>query len=474
MMTHKSDEPSFVFVLDDDLAFAGLATRWLEDAGVTRVAAFSEPGACLDHLRLSPPDAICLDLHLGEIPGTAVLEQIRGIAPDVPVIMLTADGDTESVVAAMRLGAYDYLVKPVEPGKLRLTVAHAVERRRMAARLASLERTSREDAYAGVIGRSEPMSRLLRLVDKAGPSDVPVLICGEVGTGKSLIARAVHARSRRRMRPFVTLDCPGQSASWHEPSLFGYEHGASPRTKARARGAVDEAEGGTLLVHEVSALASFLQGPLCELIERGRFRRAGSATPLRSDVRVVATTHADLRREAETGGFREDLYFRLTGFELEVPPLRARCDDIPQLAEWFLQQHAGQEGRLVPSLTSEALDALMRWRWPGNVRELGNVLYQALLTAPGRTIGVADLPSRLVESDAPDRRAPDAAPARPRAHQPAPTTLALSERAAIREALAASQWNLAAASRMLAIGRSTLYRKMRAHGLGRAPASPDS
>jgi DNA-binding NtrC family response regulator len=453
-----------VVIVDDDPDMVSLISRFLGYAGYA-VEAFADAESCLAGFSRLMPDAVCLDLMLPGLGGLETLKRIKDLEPHLPVVILTADNAVDSAVRAMQEGAYDYLVKPIDRTKLVTTIKNAVERSRMSLRLVQLEREVEGRGYPGIIGDTPPMRELFRQMDRLAASDVSVLIHGESGTGKELVARALHTQSGRRRAAFVALNCAAIPETLQESELFGHERGAFTGALDRRIGRFEEANRGTLFLDEVAELSPALQAKLLRALQERAFRRVGGSVDVRSDFRLVAATHRNLSDEVAAGRFREDLFYRIAVFELAVPALRDRRDDIPLLASALLRQIA--DGRSV-TVAPDALQCFRDYSWPGNVRELSNAIQRAWVASDGARITVADLPERVRDGSliaAPPRETDGAglgvgpdpiAPIR---------TLEDMERIAIQQALARHSGNLSEAGRQLGIGRTTLYRKLKQFGL---------
>ncbi|WP_242334956.1 sigma-54 dependent transcriptional regulator [Anaeromyxobacter sp. SG66] len=482
-------EPVRVFVVDDDPHLRALVGAWLEAAGLSP-ALVDSGESCLLALADETPAAVLLDLSMPGLGGIATLERIRAHHAHVPVIVLTAAADVATIVETMRKGAYDFLSKPIERTKLVTTVVNAIEKHAMELRIASLERDA-AGAMPGFTGESPPMRRLYHLIDRVAATDISVFIHGESGTGKELVARAIHARSGRAEAPFVALNCAAIPESLQDSELFGHEKGAFTGAAARRLGSFEQVAGGSLFLDEVAELSPATQAKLLRVLQERRLQRVGSSQEIPVDFRLISATHQDLGAAARAGRFREDLYYRIVVFELEVPPLRQRGDDVVLLARRFLAQ-AGRElrGREV-TISEEALARLRAHRWPGNVRELQNVCQRALVTCEDGVVRPGDLPGGLGLPSAPN--GPSEGAAAPAALSPsaeelpttsAPSTLARApaeplgsagedaglslagmEKQAIVEALRQYGGNRARASKQLGIGRTTLYRKLREYGI---------
>ncbi len=475
----SQDTKGLVLLVDDDILLSELQQRWLQAEGFdVRIAPDGE--ASLEALATSLPDAVCLDLVMPGIDGFETLERIKSHHPLLPVIVMTAQTGAEFAVRAMKAGAYDYLVKPVDQAKFVAEVTHAVERSRMSVRLAQLEREAAGRGYPGIVGQSRHIRELFRRLDRISASDITVLIHGENGTGKELVARAIHTQSSRCAAPFVAVSCAAIPESLQESELFGHEKGAFTGATARRAGCFERADGGTLFLDEIGELSASLQAKLLRVLQERTFLRVGGSTEIRSDFRLIVATHRDLAAEVRNGSFREDLFFRIAVMELEVPPLRARRDDIPLLATHFLAHAAGKRSKPL-SIEPEAMRRLASYAWPGNVRELQNAVERAVVEAEGPAIRLRDLPRRVRDggADVPASGPTDAAeanalrqtvpPGQPPTDMAAgavgPRTLEGIERDAIAESLERHDGNVARVVRELGIGRTTLYRKIKKYGL---------
>lgn len=470
--TPSRNAPSaLVLVVEDDPDTAALEKLWLENEGLS-VETFEDAESCLEALSLSVPDLICVDLDLPGMGGLEALERVLGRYPRLPVVILTATRDVEVVVRAIHRGAYDYLTKPIDRTRLTTTVRNALERSRMTRRLRELERVSDgSDEYEGIVGRSLPMRRLFAALDHVSTSDIAVLVQGESGTGKELVARALHRQSGRAEAPFVAVNCAAIPEALMESEFFGHERGAFTGAQAVHRGYFEQADGGTLFLDEVAELAPPLQAKLLRALQERRFTRVGGTREIEVDFRLVAASHRDLWDEVQAQRFREDLYYRIAVFDLELPPLRERFGDVPLLTERLLR-------RLAPKRTievsDEAMAMLAEHPFPGNVRELENALHRALVVCEDERIELHDLPRRVRSTIAPIRSGSKHATLPP-PHMLSPRiaapravsagTLEEIERLALEQALRRHEGNVTAVVRELGIGRTTVYRKLKKYGL---------
>jgi len=330
--------------------------------------------------------------------GFAVLESLQGM-PGAPLaIVITAHGDMAKAVRAMRAGAYDFIAKPFDATTVQLVVKRALETRGLKTQVHSL-RKELGRKHLWVRGADPGMARIAETVERIAPSTATVLLLGETGTGKEVIARAIHLKSTRCEQPFVAVNCAALKGELLESELFGHEKGAFTGADRARPGRVEAARGGTLFLDEIGELPLNLQAKLLRLLQEKEYERLGSDRTQRADIRLVAATNRDLPAAIQTGAFREDLYYRLKVISIKIPPLRERPSDILALAEWLLGQHAAESTRIPPRLSAEVRQALLRYSWPGNVRELSNVMERCVLLA-GDTVGLCDLPEELMAGDA--------------------------------------------------------------------------
>ncbi len=479
MAPKETDDAPKVLVVDDDRAQTRLLEHYLETADYS-VETFTSGEQCLDGLARTLPDAILLDLNMPGLGGMETLHRIQAQNPRLPVVILTSDTEVSTVVTAMQGGAFDYLAKPVSPTRVLTVLRNAVKQARMELKLAQLERDIGGSGFDAIIGQSTAMKRLFREMERVAPSDVTVLIHGESGTGKELVAQALHTYSGRRDKPFVALNCAAIPETLQESELFGHERGAFTGAASRRIGRFEQADGGTLFLDEVGELSPSLQAKLLRVIQERRFHRVGGSQEIKVDVRLLAATHRELSAEVEAGRFREDLFYRLAVFELDVPPLKDRVGDVTHLARHFAAGLAKKYGGGEVSFTPQALAALEAYDWPGNVRQLQNAMERATVVARDGRIERADLPRAVREnsqrrphheptmpSDA-GQRVPQHHAAPPRHAAPPPSgggSLADLERQAIIDALEQSNGNVSEVCRALSIPRTTLYRKLKKYGM---------
>jgi len=450
--------PARVFVFDDDADSLQSVSAALRRDGF-EVYPFADPREGLERLAAEGGDVVVTDLRMPGLTGMEVVRHVARSHPGVPVVVLTAYGTVEGAVDAVRAGASDFLLKPVEIPRLRAAVFRAAKERGVRRELDRLrEATGRPAGVEGIVGSSRSMEDVLRKIRLVAPTRMNVLITGESGTGKELVARAIHALSPRNGRPFLPLNCAAIPESLLESELFGHEKGAFTGATSARPGKLEGAEGGTLFLDEVGDVSLAIQAKLLRAIEQKEVLRVGSSQVIQVDVRILAATNQDLKARVAEKAFREDLFYRLNVFGIAVPPLRERREDIPKLSEHLLDQLAREGGSTPRRLSPAALKALMSYRWPGNVRQLRNSLETAILVCRGDVVEPGDLPQEVTQATVP-----------PSAHEPIPLpasrTLTEIERDAIRDALAKTGGNKTQASKLLGIGLRTLHRKVKEYGI---------
>ncbi len=407
-------------------------------------------------VRQQPYDLVLMDVRMLKVSGLEALAAIKSINPAIPVVIMTAYSSVETAVAALTQGAHDYLTKPLDFDKLRITLERAMEHSRLKAENRLLrERLGLQFDRRHIIGQSAAMVRLFDSVAQVAPSEATVLIAGESGTGKELIAGAIHFNSSRRDGPFVRLNCAAITETLLESELFGHEKGAFTGADRRREGRFFQADGGSLLLDEVSEMPLPMQVKLLRVLQEREFTRVGGDTVIRVDVRVIAATNKDLPELVSGGRFREDLYYRLNVVGLTLPALRERAEDIPLLALHFLEAFALKNRKEVKGFTPQAMDRLIRYAWPGNVRELMNAVERAVVMTRGDFLTEEDV-SLIPTAAMPEPEQPPAAGARP---------LEEVEKATILTTLKAADGNKSEAARRLGITRRTLHKKLKAYGV---------
>ncbi len=444
-----------VLIVDDEAGVRSALGGVLRDEGYA-VDAVDSGEACLDRVTRAPFDVIILDIWLPGMDGLATLSRLRERRVDAPVVMISGHGNIESAVRAIKMGAFDFVEKPLSLDKTVLVVGNAVRQRRLEVENRALRATV--DRRLTMVGESYVMAQLREQVAMAAPTNGRVLIFGENGTGKELVARSIHHLSRRRSGPFVEVNCAAIPEELIESELFGHVKGAFTGAVADRRGKFETSDGGTLFLDEIGDMSLKTQAKVLRALQEQVVEPVGGTGTVKVDVRILAATNKDLPAEIRSGQFREDLYFRLNVIPIFVPPLRDREADIPLLASHFMAELAREYGRRPKRLDPGAAAGLRGYRWPGNVRELRNVVERLMIMVPGETITLADLgfldPSTVSVADPPGTLALPLHAARDR-----------FERDYILRTLAAQQGNMSRTAEALGVERSNLYRKMRAFGI---------
>ncbi|MDD4701481.1 MAG: sigma-54 dependent transcriptional regulator [Desulfovibrio sp.] len=448
-----------ILVVDDDAAHRGMLRTMLRSWGyAVEEASDGDEAVALVHEKGFA--VVLTDVRMARMSGINALKGILEYNPALPVVLMTAYSSVETAVEALRLGAYDYLVKPLDFDSLKSVLHRAIEHSCLSVNNRELRRQLSDTvSMPGIIGRSSAIASMQEVIDTVAPTEAIVLITGESGTGKELVARALHGHSSRADKTFVTVNCAALAENLLESELFGHEKGSFTGAERRREGRFAQAHGGTLFLDEVGEMPLAIQAKLLRALQQGEVQRVGSDTQLTVDVRVLAATNRDLRQEVAHKRFREDLFFRLNVISVEVPPLRERAEDIPLLAAHFLEGFASRNRKVVRGFSPQALDTMLRYSWPGNVRELENAVERAVILSHGDLITERELPSMLycavqdalrpAESDASLAGLP----------------LDAVERRAIEETLRQAGDNKSEAARRLGITRATLHNKLRKYGL---------
>ena len=438
-----------VLVVDDDAGLRESFRLILDDDHEVLEAA--DAAQALETVRTTQVDLVLLDLRLPDLDGIAVLEQIKTLDEHVEVILVTAVQTVRTAVAAMKLGAFDYLTKPFEEDELLSLVRRALERRSLQREVVYLRSELERRHASELVGRHPEMQRLYRLIAQVARTSTTVLITGESGTGKELIARAIHRQGPRRDKPFVAVNPAAIAETLIESELFGHERGAFTGAYQRKLGKFELAQGGTLFLDEIALLKPELQAKLLRVLQEREIERVGSGQMIKIDVRIIAATNADVAAAVASGTFREDLYYRLNVVHLMVPPLRERIDDIEVLVDHFIRRYNHEFGKRIQGLTPEAIVALRAYRWPGNVRELQNVVERSVVLVDGPLIGMEDLPLEL-SLVTPGTMETDVLPLNEASDR--------FERQIVRRALDRVNGNVSEAARMLGLHRNSLKAKL--------------
>jgi two-component system nitrogen regulation response regulator GlnG len=435
-------------------------------------------------LKLIPrfkPDLVIMDIRMGGISGLDTLRRIRQLDPRQMVILMTAYGTTQTAIEAMKLGAYDYLLKPFEVPKLKDTVATALKAARDMKQVVSYQPLlEQEDYELGIIGRSEGMQQVFKLIGQLAASDATALITGESGTGKELVARAIYHHSNRSQQPFLAVNCAAIPEQLLESELFGHERGAFTGATLQRIGKFEQCNRGTLFLDEIGDMTPATQTKILRVLQSGTFERVGGNQPIKADVRIIAATNKELEKAVAARQFREDLFYRLNVVRLHLPPLRERPEDIRLLVDYFLRNFAREQQHKPRSISSAALKALMQYHWPGNVRELENVLRRALVISKGDAILVTDLPAEL-QGKSPETAATgdtaahitdDMAGIARQLFQwarrdPRLKVIPAVERELVIQALKETKGNQVHAAKLLGITRATLRKRIEKHDIRR-------
>jgi DNA-binding NtrC family response regulator len=441
-----------VLVVDDDPAMLELLRDRLPRNGF-EVLLEGAAESALARIGREPVDAVVTDVRMSAVDGIVLCERITASHPHVPVIVITAFGDLDTAIAAIRAGAHDFLPKPFEVEELAFRIRRAVQHVRLHEEVRRLREAVQPPDVGALLGESAAMQELRQLIARFAVSEAPVLVTGETGSGKELVARALHAQSARRDGPFVALNCAAVPETLLESELFGHARGAFTDARSARIGLVVRAGGGTLFLDEIGDLPAGLQPKLLRAIEERRVRPLGASDEVSFDARIVAATNRDLEAAVAEGRFRPDLLFRLDVLRIEVPPLRARANDVLVLAQHFVRRCAERSGKRVLGLSRAAAERLVDYPWPGNVRELSNCIERAVALAEREELLVEDLPDRVRSG----RRTRDA----PAADDPADLApLEVVERRYIARVLESVGGNKTLAARILGLDRTTLYRKL--------------
>ncbi|MGH7265386.1 MAG: sigma-54-dependent transcriptional regulator [Candidatus Rokuibacteriota bacterium] len=453
-----------VLVVDDDPGLRESFRLILdEDHDVLEAA---DGGQAMDTVRTTQVDLVLLDIRLPDMDGIQVLEQIKAFDDNVEVILVTAVQAVRTAVAAMKLGAFDYVTKPFEPEEILPLVQRALEKRALDREVVYLRsEVARQHDFEDLVGRHPQMQRLYQLIEQVAAAPVTVLVLGESGTGKELVARAIHRKSRTRNGPFVPVNVAAIPEALAESELFGHERGAFSGAFQKKLGKFELAHGGTLFLDEIATLRVDLQAKILRALQEREIERVGGTRRIKVDVRVVAATNTDLRKALETGALREDLYYRLNVVELTVPPLRERVEDVPLLVEHFIRKYAARFGKRIREVAPGALELLRGYSWPGNVRELSNIVERSVALVDGTRIEATDLPLDLL---LPSRRAPGGRDEEFRLKE----AREQFERQLVLKVLDRVDWNQSRAARLLGMHRNSLKAKLA--GWGIRPKAPQA
>ncbi len=445
-----------ILIVDDDAGHRSMLRTLMQGWGYDLSEA-DDGSTAVDMIMDRSFDVVLMDLKMVNMSGVEALEKIKNYNPSIPVIIMTAYSSVETAVETLKMGAYDYLTKPLDFEKLKRTVARIIESMHLKEENKSLrEKLGSRFSRENIVGNSPAMVRLLETVEQAAPSDANILLVGESGTGKELIAGAIHYNSARKEYPFVKINCAAITETLLESELFGHEKGAFTGADKKKKGQFVQAHSGSILLDEISEMPLAMQAKLLRVLQEREVTPVGGEKPISVDVRIIASTNKDLSRLVDKNLFRQDLFFRLNVVNLDIPPLRERKEDIPELAHHFLGMFAAKNKKSISGFTPNTMDALLKYGWPGNVRELMNTIERAVVLSRSEYLSVEDFP--LIS---------------PAAEIPAAgingdgetVTLSEVERQAILKTLDATDGNRSEAARRLGITRKTLLKKLKQYGV---------
>jgi two-component system response regulator HydG len=456
-----ANRPIRILIVDDDPGHRTTLKTITRSWGYA-VDTADDGETAVERVTTDPFDLVLMDVRMAKMDGIEALEQIKAYNPSIPVIIMTAYSSVESAVDALKAGAYDYLIKPLDFEVLKLTLERAREHAGLKAENELLKRKLQADPDTpNIIGKSAAMKALLEMLAMAAPSEATVLINGESGTGKELIARSLHVNSPRKDQPLVIVNCAAITETLLESELFGHEKGAFTGADRRREGRFMQADRSTIFLDEIAETTPTMQAKLLRVLQQKEIQRVGGEEVIPVDVRIVAATNRNLEIEVAEGRFREDLFYRLNVMPLNVPPLRERLDDIPLLADYFLNRYAEKNRKPVKGFTPMAMDMLLKYDWPGNVRELENAVERAVILLTGDHITEKQLPLNIV------KKHPDLDLSEASASPPPDGTRSLDEieKEAIAATLKATDGNKSEAARRLGITRKTLHNKLKSYGI---------
>jgi len=441
-----------ILVVDDDLAHRMMLKKLLGGWGY-EVYEADDGAVAIEKVRQTSFDLILMDIRMLNISGIEALEQIKIINPAIPVIIMTAYASVETAVTALKKGAYDYLTKPLDFDELKIAIGRATEHNRLKKENEYLKiRLGEQFDRQNLIGQSPSMIKLLDTIAQVAATEATILITGESGTGKEVIANAIHYNSFRKDAPFIKINCAALTETLLESELFGHEKGAFTGADRRREGKFLQAEGGSLFLDEVSEMSPAMQVKLLRVLQERELTRVGGAEVIKVNVRLIAASNKDLKKEMEKGRFREDLFYRLNVVGLNVPPLRERKEDIPMLAQHFLQQFVVQNSKKIKGLTPQAMEKLLKYSWPGNIRELMNAIERAVVLSRKEYLDAEELVLMMADNSV------DVKTTQNRSLENSP--LEEVEKMTILEAINACSGNKSEAARRLGITRKTLRKKL--------------
>lgn len=463
-----------IMIVDDEEGMGRILAKSLALEGYAAIP-FTDPRKAFAAIREEQPDLILTDVRMPGMTGHELLHEIKADYPDLPVLIMTAFGTVEDAVDALRNGAFNYITKPFQQDHLQHQIALALRQQQLErenSRLSGL--TGTEAPSRSIVGQSATVNRVRTIIERAAETESPVLVTGESGVGKELVAREIHRRSRRRRGRFVALNCPAIPESLIESEMFGYERGAFTGADEAKIGLIELSGGGTLFLDEIGELPTKLQAKLLRVIQEHEVQRLGGLRPIPVDLRIVAATNRDLEKEVEVGRFRSDLFYRLNVLRIEVPPLRERREDIPELSQFVLGRIARKFNRPGAKLSPAVAETLQRYEWPGNIRELENVLERMVILSDGPELLPGTLPPEVRPGR--DSEPPDSSPATPE-KWPEKYKAAKErfERSYLEQILAAEDGSVSRAARRAGISRRNFYEKLEKYGIRKETDSvPDA
>jgi len=457
-----------ILIVDDEPAILNSVSKILEDEGYQVATAKSGTDA-LKQIAADQPDLVLLDIWMPELDGLETLKRAKEQFPTLQIMMMSGHGSIETAVKAIKLGAYDFIEKPLSLENVTLRVRHALDQRRLEEENLSL-RTKVERRFE-LVGTSPAMQKLRQLIATAGPTNGRVMIAGENGTGKELVARAIHMQSARRDRPFVAVNCAAIPETLIESELLGHERGSFTGATTQKRGQFEQADGGTLFLDEIGDMSLNTQAKVLRVLQEQQFTRVGGNKQIKVDVRVIAASNKDLLKEIEKGTFREDLYYRLNVLPIEVPPLRERKEDIPVLVKHFLHSQAEELGLKIKDITLEAQEVLQQYEWPGNIRELRNLIERLMIMVSGQVIEAEDVDASLHSRPAGQGGSPASSVLASKSYDSLRDARNAFERDYIARKLREHGWNVSKTAEDLKVERSHLHRKIKLLGVELRPES---
>ncbi len=454
------DKKTTVLVVDDDAGHRATLKTIINSWGY-HAEGTDDGTKAVEKVRESPFDLILMDVRMAVMSGIEALKRIKQYNPSIPILIMTAYSSVGSAVEAMKAGAYDYLTKPLDFDALKIAMERALEHTSLKAENRALKEQLRSDFdLKNMIGKSQPMKELVDMVAMIAPSEATVLISGESGTGKELIARSIHFNSGRREAPLVIVNCAALTETLLESELFGHEKGAFTGADKRREGRFMQATNGTIFLDEIGEMSPMMQAKLLRVTQDREIQRVGGDGMIKVDVRIVAATNRDLQKDVSSGKFREDLYYRLNVVTLRVPPLREHLDDIPLLAQHFLDKYGERNRKRIKGFTPVAMDMFLKYDWPGNVREFENAVERAVILLPGDYVSEKELPLTITQSYSQENSSIAF-----RSDITQPQSLEEIEKEAILAALEGTGGNKSETARKLGINRRTLYKKLQKFGV---------